>query len=60
MKRKFDVKLRKVGNSFVVTIPADFVERFEVQEGDFLAVELDSKEIKKVKWTKEKREENAR
>jgi len=49
MKRKFDVKLRKVGNSFVVTIPADFVERFEVQEGDFLAVELDSKEIKKAK-----------
>jgi len=49
MKRKFDVKLRKVGNSFVVTIPADFVERFNVEEGDFLAVELDSNEIKKIK-----------
>ena len=47
MKRKFDVKLRKVGNSFVVTIPADFVERFELDEGDFLALELDSDEIKK-------------
>jgi len=57
MKRKFDVKLRKVGNSFVVTIPADFVSRFEVGEGDFLAVELDGKEIKKAK---EKRGENAR
>ena len=60
MKRKFDVKLRKVGNSFVVTIPVDFVERFDVQEGDFLAVELDSKEIKKIKEAKEKRGENAR
>jgi len=49
MKRKFDVKLRKVGNSFVTTIPADFVDRFNVREGDFLAVELDSKEIKKIK-----------
>jgi len=56
MKRKFDVKLRKVGNSFVTTIPADFVDRFNVNEGDFLAVELDSKEIKKAK---EKRGKNA-
>jgi len=46
-KRKFDVKLRKVGNSYVVTIPKDTVDRFEMNEGDFLAVELDSKEIKK-------------
>ena len=57
MKRKFDVKLRKVGNSFVVTIPADFVERFNVEEGDFLAVELDSGEIKKIN---EKRGKNAK
>ena len=45
-KRKFDVKLRKVGNSYVVTIPADFIERFELSEGDFLAVEVDVDEIK--------------
>ncbi len=45
-KRKFDVKLRKVGNSFVVTIPAYFVERFELEEGDFLALNIDSEEIK--------------
>ena len=51
-----DVKLRKVGNSYVVTIPADFVERFSVSEGDFLAVELDSQEIQKIN----KRGENAR
>ena len=46
-KRKFDVKLRKVGNSYVVTIPKDTIDRFEINEGDFLAIELDSKEIKK-------------
>ena len=46
-KRKFDVKLRKVGNSYVVTIPKDTVDRFELNEGDFLAIELDSNEIKK-------------
>jgi putative addiction module antidote len=48
MKRKFDVKLRKVGNSFVVTIPMDTIERFDIKEGDFLAVSLDSKDIKKI------------
>ena len=48
-KRKFDVKLRKVGNSYVVTIPKDTIDRFELNEGDFLAIELDSKETKKSK-----------
>ena len=51
MKRKFDVKLRKVGNSYVVTIPVDFVERFQLEEGDFLAVELDANDIKKINET---------
>ena len=46
-KRKFDVKLRKVGNSYVVTIPKDTVDRFELDEGDFLPIELDTEEIKK-------------
>ena len=48
-KRKFDAKLRKVGNSYVITIPKDTIDRFEINEGDFLAVEIDSKEIKKKK-----------
>jgi len=47
MKRKFDVKLRKVGNSYVVTIPKDTVDRFELKEGDFIALTFDSTEIKK-------------
>jgi len=47
MKRKFDVKLRKVGNSYVVTIPRDTVDRFNLDEGDYLAIDFDSNEIKK-------------
>lgn len=53
-KRKFDVKLRKVGNSFVVTVPMDTVERFDLKEGDFIAIDIDTEEIKrktKQKWT---------
>ena len=34
-KRKFDVTLRKVGNSYVVTIPKDTVDRFDLEEGDY-------------------------
>lgn len=46
-KRKFDVKLRKVGNSYIVTIPMDTVERFDLKEGDFIAIDIDTGEIKK-------------
>ena len=45
-KRKFDVKLRKVGNSYVVTIPKDTIDRFKLKEGKFLTIELDTEEIK--------------
>lgn len=55
MKRKFDVKLRKVGNSYVVTIPKDMIDRFELKEGDFLAIDLDTDEIKKIKNGKKKK-----
>jgi len=51
-KRKFDVKLRKVGNSYVVTIPKDTVDRFELKEGDYIAIDFDSDEIKKTNQTK--------
>ena len=47
--RKFDVKLRKVGNSHVITIPSDFVERFELDNGDFLNLKIDPNEIKHIK-----------
>ena len=46
-KRKFDAKLRKVGNSYVVTIPKDTIDRFSLEEGDFLAINLETDEIKR-------------
>jgi putative addiction module antidote len=49
MIRKFDARLRKVGNSYVITIPKDSVERFELGEGDLLAISFESDEIKKGK-----------
>ena len=54
MKRKFDVKLRKVGNSYVVTIPRDTIDRFGINEGDFIALSFDSNEIKKTRRENEK------
>ncbi len=52
-ERKFDVRLRKVGNSYVVTIPKDTIDRFQLDEGDFLTVNLDFEE-KKQKGVKRK------
>ena len=52
-KRTFDAKLRKVGNSYVVTIPKDTIDRFELKENDYLTIELDPSELnksKKEKW----------
>ena len=46
-KRKFDAKLRKVGNSYVVTIPKDTIDRFKLKESDYLTIELDASEINK-------------
>lgn len=47
VKRRFDAKLRKVGNSYVVTIPKDTVDRFDIKENEFITVELDFSELKK-------------
>ncbi len=41
-------KLRKVGNSYVVTIPKDEVERLKLQEGQMLAIEVSPAEIRPV------------
>ena len=38
-------KLRKVGNSYVVTIPKDEVERRGLTEGQLLAVEIQPLEV---------------
>jgi putative addiction module antidote len=47
LKRIFDAKLRKVGNSYVITVPKDTIDRFDIEEGDYLALTLDTNEIKK-------------
>jgi antitoxin component of MazEF toxin-antitoxin module len=39
-------QLRKVGNSFVVTIPKDEVERLELKEGQILSLEITPMEIR--------------
>ena len=41
-------KLRKVGNSYVVTIPKEEVERQQLREGQLLAVEVHPAEIRPV------------
>jgi antitoxin component of MazEF toxin-antitoxin module len=41
-------KLRKVGNSYVVTIPREEVERRNLQAGQLLAVEIQPAEIRPV------------
>ena len=41
-------KLRKVGNSYIVTIPKEEVERQHLQEGQLLAVEVQPAEIRPV------------
>ena len=41
-------KLRKVGNSYVVTIPKEEVERQNLQDGQLLSVEIRPAEIRPV------------
>jgi antitoxin component of MazEF toxin-antitoxin module len=41
-------KLRKVGNSYVVTIPKDEVERQGLEEGQLLSVEVRRLEVRPV------------
>jgi len=39
-------KLRKVGNSYVVTIPREEVERLNLQEGQLLAIHVQPAEMR--------------
>jgi putative addiction module antidote len=41
-------KLRKVGNSYVVTIPRDEIERLGIEEGQLLAVEVQPVEVRPI------------
>jgi antitoxin component of MazEF toxin-antitoxin module len=41
-------KLRRSGNSFIVTVPKDEVERLELKEGQTVAVEVRPVEVRPV------------
>ena len=41
-------QLRKVGNSYVVTIPKEEVERLQIQEGQILSLEITPMELRPV------------
>ena len=45
MKRTFDGKIWKAGNSLVITIPPITLERFGLKSGDFLTVAITDEEI---------------
>lgn len=47
MKRKFDSKLWKTGNAFVVTIPSNIVKRFKLKKGEFIEVTIEKDGKKK-------------
>ena len=49
LERRADMiqqQLRKVGNSLVVTIPKDEVERLELREGQFISFDITPMELK--------------
>lgn len=41
-------KLRKVGNSYVVTIPKEEVERLKLEEGELLALHVQRAEMRPI------------
>lgn len=41
-------QIRKVGNSFVVTIPKAEMQRLELDEGDYISIDLRKMELKPV------------
>jgi antitoxin component of MazEF toxin-antitoxin module len=40
-KRQFDAQIRKVGNSYVVTVPSKIIKRFKIKEKKFLTVTIE-------------------
>ena len=40
VEREFDAKIRKVGNSYVVTIPASIIKRFKLKDGKFVTTKI--------------------
>ena len=42
MKREFDAQLRKVGNSFVITVPSSIIKRFKLKQKNFVTITLEN------------------
>ena len=40
MKRIIDAKIWKTGNSYVITVPINLVEKFKLKVGSFIEVSL--------------------
>jgi antitoxin component of MazEF toxin-antitoxin module len=40
MEREFDAQIRKVGNSYVITVPASIVKRFKLKPGKFITTKV--------------------
>ena len=41
MKRKFDAKIWKTGNAFVVTIPSLIVKKFKLKKGNLVEITIE-------------------
>jgi antitoxin component of MazEF toxin-antitoxin module len=43
-KRAFDAKIRKVGNSHIVTVPANIIKKFKLKPNKFLTITIEDEE----------------
>lgn len=41
-------QLRKVGNSYVLTVPKSEIDRLQAEEGDYISMDLNKMELKPV------------
>ena len=48
MKRKFDAKIWKTGNSMVVSIPSNITKKFALKKGEFVEITIEKDGKKKI------------
>jgi antitoxin component of MazEF toxin-antitoxin module len=41
IRRKFDSKVRKVGNSYVITVPSNIIRKFKLKQGKFITTSIE-------------------
>ncbi|MBI2507321.1 hypothetical protein HYV89_00015 [Candidatus Woesearchaeota archaeon] len=42
IRREFDAKLRRVGNSFVITVPSSIIKRFKLKPKRYITIALEN------------------